>query len=127
MANTSRIVQRQRLRTVGLIALLGASLAAAGCTSQIADLAEPAAAPARPAVAPAWPTVNEMPAARDTQPMSAAERQRITNELSAARERHEADRMEEIAGTGTDSGAGAATGAVKTAGSGSPKSQPTSR
>lgn len=120
-------VQCQRLRTVGLIAVLGASLAAGGCTSQIADLAEPAATPARPAAAPAWPTFNEMPAARDTQPMSAAERQRITDELSAARERHEADRMDEIAGSGTDNGAGTATGAVKTAGSPSAKPQPTSR
>jgi hypothetical protein len=115
----SRIVQRQRLRMIGLVALLGATLAAAGCTSQIADLAEPAAAPARPAAAPAWPAVNEMPASRDTQPMSAAERQRITDELSAAREHHEADRMEEIAGTDS-------TGAVKTAGPAA-KSQSTAR
>jgi hypothetical protein len=118
-------VHCQRLRTFGLIAVLGASLAAGGCTSQIADLAEPAATPARPAAAPAWPTVNDMPAARDTHPMSEAERQRITEELSAARERHEADRMDEIAGTGTESGT--ATGAVKTAGSPSAKPQSTSR
>src|ERR1700754_3660537 len=112
-----RFVQCQRLRAVGLAALLAATFAAAGCTSQIADLAEPAATPARPAAEPAWPTVNAMPAARDTQPMSAAERQRITDELSAARERHEADRMDEISGAGTDSTTAPATGTVKTAGS----------
>jgi hypothetical protein len=115
----SRIVQRQRLRMIGLVALLGASLSAAGCTSQIADLAEPAAAPARPAAAPVWPAVNDMPVARATQPMSVAERQRISDELSAAREHHETDRMEEIAGTDS-------TGAVKTTGPAA-KSQSTTR
>ncbi len=63
----------------------------AGCTSHIADVAEPADVPARPAVEPAYPAVHEMPAARDTKPMTAAERQRLTDELSAARERQEAE------------------------------------
>ena len=66
----------------------------AGCTSQIADLAEPVNAPARPAVEPAYPPVHDMPAARDTKPMTAAERQRLVDELSAARERQEAETAE---------------------------------
>ncbi|MFL6950615.1 MAG: hypothetical protein ACJ8FU_20685, partial [Xanthobacteraceae bacterium] len=66
----------------------------AGCTSPIADLAEPADAPARPAVEPPYPAVHDMPAARDTKPMTAAERQRLADELSAARARQEADTAE---------------------------------
>jgi hypothetical protein len=62
-----------------------------GCTSHIAEVAEPADVPARPAVDPAYPAVHEMPAGRDTKPMTAAERQRLTDELSAARERQEAE------------------------------------
>jgi hypothetical protein len=63
----------------------------AGCTSQIADLAEPVDTPPRPAAEPAYPAVHDMPAARDTKPMTAAERQRLADELSAARERQEAE------------------------------------
>jgi hypothetical protein len=61
------------------------------CTSQIADLGEPAGTPGRPAVDPAYPAVHDMPAERDTKPMTAAERQRLADELSAARERQEAE------------------------------------
>ena len=63
----------------------------AGCTSQLADLAEPANTPARPAVAPAYPAVNDMPAPRDTKPLSAEESKRIADELSAARARQQAE------------------------------------
>ena len=73
-----------------LVVLMGMG----GCTSHIADLAEPADAPARPTVEPAYPAVHEMPAARDTKPLSAAERQRLTDELSAARERQEAETVD---------------------------------
>ena len=72
---------------LALVLLLGM----AGCTAHIADIAEPADVPARAAVEPAYPAVHEMPAARDTKPMTAAERQRLTDELSAARERQEAE------------------------------------
>jgi hypothetical protein len=75
---------------MAILVLLGM----AGCTSQIADLAEPADAPPRPAVDPAYPAVHDMPAARDTRPLTAAERQRLTDELSAARERQEVDTVE---------------------------------
>jgi hypothetical protein len=82
-------------RSAAALAIL--LLATAGCTSQLADLAEPADAPPRPAVEPAYPAVHDMPAARDTRPLTAAERQRLTDELSAARERQEADTAEPAA------------------------------
>jgi hypothetical protein len=59
------------------------------CTSQL-DLAEPADTPPRTAAQPA-PAIHDMPAPRDTRPMSAEERQRITDELAAARARQEAE------------------------------------
>jgi hypothetical protein len=59
----------------------------AACTAQIADLAEPAETPPRPAVQSEYPAVHDMPAPRDTRPLTAEERQRITDELAAARER----------------------------------------
>jgi hypothetical protein len=62
----------------------------AGCTSQLADLAEPADTPARPAAAPAYPAVHDMPAPRDTKPLSAEESKRIADELSALRARQAA-------------------------------------
>ena len=65
-----------------------------GCTSQIADIGEPADLPPRPAAAPAYPAVHDMPAPRDTRPLTAEERQRLADELSAARERQEAQTVE---------------------------------
>jgi hypothetical protein len=72
-------------------ALLAVALATTGCTAQLADLAEPAETPPRPAVAPAFPAVHDMPTARDTTPLTAEERQRIADELSALRERQETE------------------------------------
>jgi hypothetical protein len=72
-------------------ALTLVALATAGCTSQLGDLAEPAETPARPASAPAFPAVHDMPAARDTKPLTAEERQRISDELSVIRDRQEAE------------------------------------
>jgi type IV pilus biogenesis protein CpaD/CtpE len=74
-------------RGVAVLAVALAGLLSA-CTSQL-DLAEPADTAPRAAAQPAQPlAVHDMPAARDTRPMTAAERQRITDELNAARERH---------------------------------------
>jgi len=97
----------------GLAAVLAAVLAAGGCTSRLADLAEPAGTPGRSA-APAWPAVNAVPVQRDTKPLTDAERQRVTDELAASRDHHEADRTAEIAGKGPTPGATA--GSVKAAG-----------
>jgi hypothetical protein len=71
--------------------LLAVALATSGCTAQLADLAEPAETPPRPAIAPAYPAVHGMPTARDTAPLTAEERQRIADELSALRERQETE------------------------------------
>jgi hypothetical protein len=68
-------------------ALALVAVASTGCTSQLADLAEPAETPPRPAAAPAYPAVHDMPAPRDTSPLTEAERQRISDELSALREK----------------------------------------
>ena len=63
----------------------------AGCTAQLADLVEPTDTPARPAVTQAYPAVHETRAARNTKPLTAEERQRIADELSALRERQETE------------------------------------
>ena len=73
------------LRTGAACALV----ALVGCTGQLADLAEPAGTPPRPAVQPAYPAVHAMP--RDTRPLTAEERQRISDELTSLRERQEAE------------------------------------
>ena len=69
------------------VAALAVTLGA--CTSQLdladSDAQRPAVSDAQRATAP--PPANEAPAARDTKPMSAEERQRISEELAAARER----------------------------------------
>ena len=67
------------------------ALAGTGCTSQMADLGEPIETPPRPTAAPAYPAVHEMPVARDTRPLSIEQRQQITDELGALRERQESE------------------------------------
>jgi hypothetical protein len=91
---THRTPRRHRVaaaRRAALLAVVALAGLAAGCTAQLADVAEPADVPARPATSPAYPTVNDMPARRDTKPLTAEERQRLTDELSAARERQKAE------------------------------------
>jgi hypothetical protein len=73
-----------RGRAVLAVAALAGLLTA--CTSQL-DLAEPADTAPRAAAQPL--AVHDMPAARDTRPMTAEERQRVMDELAAARERHQ--------------------------------------
>jgi hypothetical protein len=70
--------------------IAAALMSAAACTSQLSDLGEPDTAP-RNTAQPSYPAVHDMPVARDTRPMSAEERQRIADELAAARERQEAE------------------------------------
>jgi len=57
----------------------------------------PADTPARPAAVQAYPTVNDMPAQRSTKPLTPEERQRLTDELSAARERQAAETADSAA------------------------------
>jgi hypothetical protein len=71
-----------------LVATALAGLVSA-CTSQL-DLAEPADTAPRAMAQPAQPlAVHDMPAPRDTRPMTAEERQRVMDDLAAARERLE--------------------------------------
>jgi hypothetical protein len=85
----SRRGSSRRRRLAAALALI--AVASTGCTSQLAELAEPAETPPRPAAAPAYPAVHDMPAPRDTSPLTEAERQRIADELSALRERQQAE------------------------------------
>ena len=89
------------LGALALAVLVGARTA---CTSQLADLAEPADTPPRPAAQPAYPAVHDMPAARDTRPLTAEERQRITDELAAARDRQEAETTGSVPAAGPAAG-----------------------
>ena len=57
----------------------------------------------------AFPAVNDMPATRDTKPLSPEERQRISDELAAIRDRQEA----ETAATSASAAANPATAAVR--------------
>jgi hypothetical protein len=84
-----RRASSQRRWLAAALALV--AVASTGCTSQLADLAEPAETPPRPAAAPAYPAVHDMPAPRDTSPLTEAERQRIADELSALRERQQVE------------------------------------
>jgi len=73
-----------------LAALIGAALALASCSSQIADLplvGTPADAPARPKEPGAYLPVNDLPPNRDEATMDPKERARIQAELIAARDR----------------------------------------
>jgi hypothetical protein len=74
---------KQAVRALAVAVLMSAT---AACTSQLSDLSEPADTARSTA-----PAVHDMPAPRDTRPMSAEERQRIADELAAARERQEAE------------------------------------
>ena len=66
------------------------ALAAGGCSTSIADLpliGTPADAPARPKEAGAYPAVHDLPQDRTEAAMDTAERNRVSNELIAARDR----------------------------------------
>src|SRR5262245_47759312 len=78
-----------RFRACGIsLRALAAAYALAvlgGCTGQVADTTGTTAR-----AAPAYPAVHDGPAARDTRLLSPEERQRILDDLAAARERQEA-------------------------------------
>jgi hypothetical protein len=69
---------------------------AAGCTSQVGDFGEATDVPPRAATVPAYPAVHDVPPARDTKPLTPEERQRLADELSAARERQEAETADPV-------------------------------
>jgi hypothetical protein len=66
------------------------ALPAGGCSTSIADLplvGVPADAPARPKEAGAYPAVHDLPQDRPEAAMDTAERNKVANELIAARDR----------------------------------------
>jgi hypothetical protein len=73
---------------LALLALVVGTLP--GCTNMLANLPGvglPPGTPERPAVPPPFPAVHDMPAPRETKPLSEAERKRLEAELNALRER----------------------------------------
>jgi hypothetical protein len=76
-----------------MVLALGAlllALAAGGCSTSIADLplvGVPADAPARSKEVGAYPAVHDLPQDRPATAMDAAERNKVSNELIAARDR----------------------------------------
>jgi hypothetical protein len=75
------------------LALL-AAIAVAGCTSTLSNLplvGEPDTLPQRPGTPGAYPAVHDMPAPRDTKPLTEAERKKLEADLVAARNKQEAD------------------------------------
>jgi len=77
-------------RGVWVFAIMVLAATMSGCT-QLAEVGEPANVPPRQATEPAYPAVHDMPPTRDTKPLTAEERQRIAEELSALRKRQEAE------------------------------------
>ena len=76
-----------------LAALIVSALALGGCATSIADLplvGVPGDAPARPKEAGAYPAVHDLPAPREQNAMDMAERAKIEQELTAARNRQAA-------------------------------------
>jgi hypothetical protein len=75
---------------LGLGALLLSALALGGCSTSIADMpfiGTPADAPGRPKEAGSYLPVNQLPPDRDETAMDPAQRTKIQNELTAARDR----------------------------------------
>jgi len=70
-------------------ALLAATLALAGCSTQIADMTLPADVPARPKEAGSYLPVHDLPPEREAA-MKPDEQKRIQSELMAARDRQAA-------------------------------------
>jgi hypothetical protein len=78
---------------VAVGALLLLALPAGGCSTSIADLpliGTPADAPARPKEVGAYPAVHDLPQDRPETAMDAAERNKLSSELIAARDRQAA-------------------------------------
>jgi hypothetical protein len=78
---------------VAIGALLLLALPAGGCSTSIADLpliGTPADAPARPKEVGAYPAVHDLPQDRPEATMDTAERNKVSSELIAARDRQAA-------------------------------------
>jgi hypothetical protein len=83
-----------RAKSAVAIALLLLGLPAGGCSTSIADLpvvGTPAGAPARPKEIGAYPAVHDLPQDRPEAAMDAAERNKVSGELMAVRDRQAAE------------------------------------
>ena len=95
-SNRSRDVRKKMLAGRVRMVLVGAlllALPAGGCSTSIADLpliGTPADAPARPKEVGAYPAVHDLPQDRPATAMDAAERNKVSSELIAARDRQAA-------------------------------------
>lgn len=81
-------MRRVKMALAGGALLL--ALPAGGCSTSIADLplvGVPADAPARPKEVGAYPAVHDLPQDRPEAAMDTAERNKVANELIAARDR----------------------------------------
>ena len=85
---------KKTARVAGIALLLLAAAAVAGCTSTLSNLpivGEPDKLPQRPDTPASYPAVHDMPAPRDTKPLTEADRKKLEDELVAARNKQEAD------------------------------------
>lgn len=81
-------------RVSALTLALLAALAATACTSTISNLpfvGEPDKLPPRPETPASYPAVHDLPAPRDTKPLTEEQRKKLEAELAAARDKQEAD------------------------------------
>jgi hypothetical protein len=86
-------MSKGRMRGALAMGALLLALPMGGCATSIADLplvGVPADAPARPKEVGAYPAVHEMPQDRPEAAMDAAERNKVSSELIAARDRQAA-------------------------------------
>lgn len=91
-----------RAKVAVAIGLSLLALAAGGCSTSIADLpviGTPADAPARPREVGAYPAVHDLPQDRPEATMDAAERNKVSSELMAVRDRQAAIAAAEAAAT----------------------------
>jgi hypothetical protein len=84
------LIPARRMKRALIAGALLLALPVGGCATSIADLplvGVPADAPARPKEAGAYPAVHDLPQDRPEAAMDTAERNKVANELIAARDR----------------------------------------
>jgi hypothetical protein len=84
------LISTARVKIALVSGALLLALPAGGCSTSIADLpliGTPADAPARPKEVGAYPAVHDLPQDRPEAAMDTAERNKVANELIAARDR----------------------------------------
>jgi hypothetical protein len=87
------LISTRRVKMALIAGALLLALPVAGCSTSIADLpliGTPADAPARPKEVGAYPAVHDLPQDRPEAAMDTAERNKVSSELIAARDRQAA-------------------------------------